>query len=179
MSVKFDPETALGKALAELWLGLKDDPGTRAQLRRCDDVVEVMMTPLFNRFCHRVKGMFEGEPRGWEARLASVVGLLSHLKHDHASTVLNANKGLENSFAAMFVIPMTEGDRPRVSELRFRRLLQRDADDLYPSMIRLLRMLDGGANLYGLAESVFYWGDRVKKEWSFAYFPRVPERKSA
>lgn len=179
MSIKFDSESALGKALAELWLGLKDDLGTRAELRRCQDVAEVMMTPLFSRFCHRVNGMFEGEPNGWEARLASVVGLLSHLKHMHAPMVMNPDKGLQKSFAAQFVIPMTAGDRPRVSELRFRRLLQRDSSDLYPSMIRLLRMLDGKASLYGLAESVFFWGDRVKKEWSLAYFPRVPERKSA
>lgn len=184
MSIKLDPDSALGKALAELWLGLKDDSGARAQLRRCDDVAEVMMTPSFNRFCHRVKGLFEGEMRGWEVRLAMVVGLMAHLKHDHSSTVLSSSKGLEKSFAALFVVPMAEGDRPRVSELRFRRLLQRDASDLYPAMIRVLRMLDGSANLYGLAESVYCWddkylGDKVRKEWSYAYFPRVPERKSA
>lgn len=177
MSVKFDPNSALGKALAELWQGLKDDPGTRAELRRCDDVAEVMMTPVFNRFCCRVKGLFEGSQNGWEARLAMVVGLLSHLKHEHASTVLNANKGLEKSFAALFVIPMTEGDRPRVSELRFRRLLQRDASDIYPAMIRMLRMLNGNANLYGLAESVYYWGEKVKKDWAFSYWSQ--EKKSA
>lgn len=179
MSIKFDPGSAMGKALAELWQDLKDEPGTRAELRRCKEVAEVMMTPLFNRFCHRIKGVFETEPRGWEARLAMVVGLLAHLKHDHASTVLNSSKGEERSFAAHFVVPMAEGDRPKVSELRFRRLLQRDSRDLYPAMMRVLRMLDGGANLYGLAESVYYWNDKVKKEWSFAYFPRVPERKSA
>lgn len=177
MSINLNPDSAVGKALAELWGDLKNDSGARAELKRCKEVAEVMMTPVYHRFCHRVKGVFADEFSGWEARLAMVVGLIAHLKYDHAATVLNASKGMERSFAALFVVPMAEGERPRVSELRFRRLLQRDSSDLYPAMIRILRMLDGGANLYGLAESVYYWGDRVKKDWSFAYFPRAGKKE--
>lgn len=184
MSIKLDPDSVVGKALAELWGDLKKESGTRAELKRCKDVVEVMMTPVYHRFCHRIKGFFENEFPGWESRIAMVVGLMAHLKRDEPSRVLSTNKGGEKSFAALFVVPMAEGDRPRVSELRFRRLLQRDTTDLYPAMIRVLRMVDGDANLYGLAESVYYWGDpyrgdQVKKDWSFAYFPRVPVKKSA
>jgi CRISPR system Cascade subunit CasB len=48
-------------------------------------------------------------------------------------------------------------------------------DDLYPSMIRVIRQLDKTASLSDLANSVFYWGDKVRKEWALAYFPNVVE----
>jgi len=68
---------------------------------------------------------------------------------------------------------------PKVSELRFRRLLQRERDDLYGAMIRILQKLDQTANLPDLFNSVFYWGDPVRKRWAFEYFPNTPESKSA
>ena len=181
MSINIGPESAFGNALKEFWLKLEKDKGARAELRRCRDIGEVMLTPAYHHFCQRIKPLMAGEHPGWEGRVAAIVGLVAHLKPDHAKTVLAEGKHKERSYAAAFVLPMTDkqGDRPQVSELRFRRLLQRDFEDLYPAMIRLLRMLDGGANLYGLAESVYYWGDRIKKDWAFAYFPRVPEKQSA
>jgi len=71
------------------------------------------------------------------------------------------------------------GDPPMVSELRFRRLLQRDTVDIYPAMIRILRMLKGSADIHDLAGSVFFWGDNVKKRWAYAYFPRALKKKTA
>jgi len=182
MSIRFEPESALCKALAEFWDLLKKNPGMRAELKRCRDVSEVMLTPHYHHVCQRIKGVMAGE-RHWEVRLAAIVGLMSHLKRDDPSRVLSAGKGNEKSFAGSFVVPMAqlEGDRPKVSELRFRRLLQREFAELYPALVRVIKMLGGDVSLYGLAESVYYWdwGDRVKKEWSFAYFPKVPQRKSA
>ena len=74
----------------------------------------------------------------------------------------------------------SKGGTPLVSELRFRRLLQeRDIDRLYASLIRVLRMLNRKANPLRLAQDVYYWNDRTRKEWAYAYFPRVPEKKTA
>lgn len=88
-----------------------------------------------------------------------VVGLLAHVRH-------RSNQTLARQMA---------GNPPTVSELRFRRLLQRDQNNLYGAMIRILRMLDHTANLTDLIHSVFYWGDKVKKDWAFDYFPNTPE----
>jgi len=178
MSIRFDPGAPVGKALIAFWKQLQDDNGARAELRRCKEVSDVMMIPIYHHFCQKIKDQMVDE-KGWESRVAAIVGLMAHLKREVPSLVLEPSKGNEKSYAALFVIPMAEGDRPRVSELRFRRLLQRDMADLYPAMIRMLHMMDGNANLYGLAESIYYWGDRVKKDWAFSYFPRVPEKKSA
>ncbi len=177
MSIKISPDSGVGKLLGDFWLQLQTTPGTRAELKRCKDISEVMMTPAYHHFCQRIKPLMVNE-REWQSSFAAVIGLISHLKSEK---VLAQNRGSESSYAALCALAMAkpQGERPQVSELRFRRLLQRDRRDLYPAMIRIIRMLDGNVNLYGLAESVYYWGDRIKKEWAFAYFPRVPEKKSA
>ncbi|NOY63566.1 MAG: type I-E CRISPR-associated protein Cse2/CasB [Gammaproteobacteria bacterium] len=176
MSIKIDPDSGVGKLLAEFWQQLQKNPGTRAELRRCKDISEVMMTPAYHHFCQRIKPLM-AEAHDWQSSFAALIGLLSHLKSEK---VLEKSKGSKSSYAALCALAMAkpQGERPQVSELRFRRLLQRDRSDLYPAMIRVIRMLDGNVNLYGLAESVYYWGDRIKKEWAFAYFPRVPQKSA-
>lgn len=182
MSEKFSSNSPLGKELAEWWRKLKDDTASRAELRRCDSVAEVVMTPAFQRLCHQLKHHFTNN-NDWQDRLAAIVGLASHLKHDLASSVLASGGKRVEKLAEQMAQP--SGERPVVSELRFRRLLQRERDDLYAPMIRILRMVKGdtnvkgGANLYGLAESIFYWGNDIKKRWAYAYFPKVPAKKSA
>lgn len=175
MNEKFSPDSPLGKALAEWWLKLKDDTAGRAELRRCNSVAEVVMTPTFQHLCQRVKPCFANEDN-WQDRLAAIAGLISHLKHEQARVLAGGEMRVEKLAEQM---AQSAGDRPVVSELRFRRLLQRERADLYAPMIRILRMLKGDANLYGLAESVYYWGDKTKKRWAYAYFPRVMAKKSA
>lgn len=180
MKMLFKPGSDIGNALVSFWKQLQSDNGARAELRRCKDVTEVMLLPVYHRFCQKIKNHMVQE-KNWESRMAGIVGLMAHLNKNDESLVLAPGRGKEKSYAALFVVPMTKakGDRPRVSELRFRRLLQRDSNDLYPALIRVLRMVEGKANLYGLAESVYYWGDSVKKDWAFSYFPKVPEKKTA
>ncbi len=176
MNEKFSPDSPLGKELAEWWLNLKDDTASCAELRRCDSIAKVVMTPAFQRLCQRLKHYFKNDNK-WQDRLAAIIGLASHLKHDQTSSVLVGGENRVEKLAEQMV--QATGDRPVVSELRFRRLLQRERNDLYTSMIRILRMLKGDANLYGLAESIFFWGEGIKKRWAYAYFPKVPAKKSA
>jgi CRISPR system Cascade subunit CasB len=46
-------------------------------------------------------------------------------------------------------------------------------------MIRVLQMLDHTANLSDLMDSVFNWGDPVRKRWAFDYYPNTPVSKTA
>ena len=68
---------------------------------------------------------------------------------------------------------MARGDKPVVSELRFRRLLQHEREELYVALIRVIRLLDGCANIHELANVCFHWGYTEKKRWAFAYFKNV------
>ena len=159
MSRVFKPDAPATKRLTGWWAGLQDDRGTRAELRRCANPQQVLFTPAYQRLCAELTPHMEGQ-YGWEERLAGVIGLLAHVK-------ASANKSLAEAMA---------GKPPVVSELRFRRLLQRDRNNLYGAMIRILRMLDGKANLPDLMASVFDWDDGVRKRWSFAYFPNTPAK---
>ena len=163
MSIDFSKQSKIGRDLEEWWHQLQDDKGARAELRRCKGVDEVVMTAAFQRLCYRLRPAFKGQSN-WEDRLAAIAGLLSH--------------GEEIELGLALAKQMSEG-KPVVSELRFRRLLQRDRAELYTTMIRVLRMLKGKADIHDLAQSVFYWGDKVKKDWAYAYFPNVPKKKSA
>ncbi len=148
--------------LTRWWKGLENDKGTRAELRRCDTPEKVMFNPAFPRLCHRLEPLL-GEEWNWQLRLAAVIGLLSHVRSTTEQTLAY----------------QMAGNPPQVSELRFRRLLQRERDDIYGAMIRILQMLDHTANPPDLMASVFYWGDPVRKRWAFDYFPNTPESKSA
>ena len=165
MSVNFKPDALLGQILKEFWQGLEDDKGSRAQLRRCKTPEEVVMVSASHRLCRRVQPLMKDEQEGWEMRIAAIAGLLAHVRK------LESHKTLAEQMAT--------GDSPAVSELRFRRLLQRNRKDLFGALIRVLGLLDKTANPFDLARSVYYWGDNERKRWAFAYFPNVLEKKSA
>ncbi len=164
MSIEFSEISTVGSVLSVWWRQLEDDRGARAELRRCRNVDEVVMTAAFQRLCSLLRPAF-AQQSYWEERLAAIAGLLSHIE--------TTEPGLH------LAKQMSEGNSPVVSELRFRRLLQRDRAELYPAMIRVLRMLKGKTDIHDLARAIFYWGDSIKKEWAYAYFPNVPEKKSA
>ena len=163
MTISFDSNKPLGEALQNWWIELQDRNGDRAELRRAETVTDVILLPVFQHACSRFKPFFQHE-ENWESRLAAVLGLLAHVRQ------VNSEQSLALQMA---------GKPPVVSELRFRRLLQRDRADLYVSMIRVLRMLGNKANLHDLAYSVYFWGDGVKRRWAFDYFPNTPEKASA
>lgn len=159
MSITFDATKPLGQVLQKWWLDLQERNGDRAELRRAKTVADVMLLPAFQRACQRFKPFFKHE-ENWEARLAAILGLLAQVR-------TTTDQSLAGQMA---------GNPPTVSELRFRRLIQRDRADLYISMIRVLRMLNNRANLQDLAYSVYFWGDGVKRKWAFDYFPNTPEK---
>lgn len=163
MKGKFDADKPLGEVLQKWWTDLQERNGDRAELRRAETVTDVILLPAFQRACLRFKPFFKEEEQ-WEERLAAILGLMAHIRHTNPEQTLALQMA---------------GSPPVVSELRFRRLIQRDRADLYVSMIRVLRMLGNKANLHDVANSVYYWGDKVKRDWAFTYFPNTPEKTSA
>lgn len=166
MSISFNTGKPAGEIVAGWWEDLQRDNGGRAQLRRCKSPEEVMLEPAFYRLLNRMRGLLESDSNLPAAescrRLAAVAGLLSHVR-------VRNDKPLAERMAE------PQGGRPRFSSLRFRRLMKEPFDDLYPAMIRVIRQLDKTASLSDLANSVFYWGDKVRKDWALAYFPKVAE----
>jgi len=145
--------------LAGWWRGLQEphNRGNRAELRRAATVDAVIMLPAFQRLCSGFADEFRSDFD--KTRLAAIAGLLAHVKETEAKIKI-----------AKQMAQPTTGDARRVSELRFRRLLQRSRNDLFIPMARVIRLLDHRVNIYDLIKSVYYWGDQVKKQWAYAYF---------
>ena len=162
MTGKFDTDKPSGEILKKCWIDIQQNRGERAELSRAKSVDDIILLPAFQRICLRFKPLFDGEDN-WEARLAAIVGLLAHVR-----TTTNQEIALQMA-----------GNPPVVSELRFRRLLQKDRRELFVAMIRVLRMLNNQANLHDLANSVYYWGNIAKRDWAFTYFPNTPGKASA
>lgn len=163
MKGKFDTDKPLGEALQVWWNELQKRTGERAELRRAKNVTDVILLPAFQQACLRFKPFFHHEEH-WQVRLAMILGLLAHVRKP-------TNQKL--------ALQMAGKPKPEISELRFRRLIQRNRDELYLAMIRIIRQLGNQTNLHDLANSVYYWGDKVKQEWAYEYFPNTPDIASA
>jgi CRISPR system Cascade subunit CasB len=151
----FSKGSPTGDALAEWWNGLAANPGARADLRRAHDLTAVVISPAFQRFRRRMvmAGLPEDESR--QDRLAVLAGVLVHLNASNELRLPQAMRG---------------EDKPRVSELRFRRLLDSPSmEDLFTGLRRVLPLIDSAADIHQLAADIWYWGDKVRKRWAYDY----------
>jgi len=172
----FDPESGLGQALTLWWERLQGkgefegqvQTADRAELSRAKTIADVMLLPSFQHACVRFKPFFKAED--WEKsieRLALIAALLARVRD------------MTDQSVPLQMASPQKGEKPVVSELRFRRLIQRDRDELYGAMIRVLQKLGRTANIHQLANDMYYWGDKVKRDWAFTYFPNTPELKAS
>lgn len=152
---------AAAEVLLSWWRNLDNTRGDRAMLRRCQSYDEVAFSPAYHRLRMDLRSngfSFNNE------RLAVVAGVISHVREDQR----------DNTFAGLMATPKKKGDTPRVSEIRFKKLLSVDElVGLYPSMIRLVKMTDGAAPIPDLANGLYWWNERTKKEWAFAYYDKI------
>jgi CRISPR system Cascade subunit CasB len=162
----FQSNDETGSDLFAWWKGLESDRGERAFLRRASNITEAAFSPAYHRLLGRLK-----EQNGSVNReaLAAVAGLATHVK---------AHTDIGGSLARQMAIPKAGGSGARVSGLRFRRLLAvSERDELYPLLIRVIRLLDGNVNLLSLANSVYWWNENTRKQWAYDYYSTAPAEK--
>jgi CRISPR system Cascade subunit CasB len=162
----FAPDSEAGRVLYAWWEGLKDSPGDRAELRRCSELAQVVLTPAYHRLRRELLALGTLS----DTALAVLAGVLAHLEQHDASS----------SIAAQMAEKKGSSGTPKVSGLRFRRILKiRDYRDLYIAMVRVVRMLRSPsrttANLYSLADSIYRWNnDAVRQDWARDYYTAAP-----
>ena len=151
----FGKDTNLGKKLKEWWSDLDNNKGERAELRRAKSIDDVLLLSCFYKSLQNLQKNLEGNQDIWKSQRqwAMILGLLSHIDE------IDDTRSMAQQMA----------DK-EVSELRFRRLIQCDREELYINLIRMIRLLKKKVNLYDLAESCYYWGDGIKQKWMFDYF---------
>lgn len=154
----------LSESIHKWWESLKNTSGDRAILRRAHNPDMAATTrPFFNLF----KITDEVElPKTITNRIVAylplIAGTLCYVEHDDPGTPVAHSMSMSSK---------TGSDRPRVSELRFQRLMRTDEqDELYLSLIRMVRLLGKKVNVKDLAESILFWNERTKKRWASLYY---------
>ncbi|MBI3045721.1 MAG: type I-E CRISPR-associated protein Cse2/CasB [Betaproteobacteria bacterium] len=160
MARTFEMEHGVGKLLYTWWKGLDDDRASRAILRRAADVTAVTLTAPYQRLYRRLCEAGWSDARRNDA-LAAAVGLLAHVREGDDNA---------KSLAASMSTRIEGGDRPRVSKLRFMRLLESpDLEALFTGLRRALPLMNHRVDVLMLANDVVEWGDKVKKNWAYNY----------
>jgi CRISPR system Cascade subunit CasB len=163
--LKFEHDSPETQALNVWWLALNDNRGDRAELRRCSTLAEVAFTPVYHRL--RLDLIKFGAVNA--DSLALVAGLAARVKSNIAG----------NTLAEQMASPKDSKEgKARVSGLRFRRLLKiKEREGLFTAMGRVIALLGGGVNLNNLANSVYYWTDKTRKQWAFEYYTKSPSEQ--
>lgn len=147
----FNAEKPIGQARAD-----------RAVLRRAGSLTAVACTAAYQRVYRDMIDAHGGHAPWGDSkreRIAAIVALAAHIKGDAPTTLPQA------------MGPRGDGsDRNPVSELRFLRLLDApDIESLFNGLRRVLPLIEHKVDPASLADDVFAWGDRVKKEWAYNY----------
>ncbi len=146
------------------------DPATRARLKRCDSFAETLGVSAAMLLARRLGALRDVEDRRLETALG-LARVLAHITTDDVRTPMRA------AGWPSFPGDRTEGDvegsqRPKLSELRFRRLLQTGGgEEQVTAFVRLIRLLGGQVNVAALARDYLNWDrDTTKHRWAFDYY---------
>lgn len=142
-------------AVLSWWNSLKENKGARAELRRAHNPAEVVFLSAYHRLYNKLD-----VSRIDKEALACVAGLCAHVKENHGA-----------KFAEQMGECKQGSKDPKISSLRFRRLLAiSNREELYLSMIRIIRQLGGVVNVVDLAQTVYWWNEEKKKKLAYAYY---------
>lgn len=174
METPASDHTEPAQRLRTWWDEINADPkpgqpnrrGERAELRRCDSVEEVLFTPAFHRAFRRLQGTPWGND---PVPAAAVIGLLSHVERQPEDS-----DGSIPRFATHLATARQGGDTPRVSEARFQRLMACETlTELYPALIRVIRLIGKSAPVVDLAKGVHDWNADVRRQWTLRYYEKA------
>jgi len=155
-------KTLFEEKVREWWNSLKEKHrGERAELRRCRSLTAAIFTPGY----HRLRRKLAGTKWNNDKKLVTVAMVLAHVKED---------TGLK--FVDSMAQPKEIGsDTPKVSGLRFRRLLKCNShEELCIHLIRIVHLLKN-VHITDLAKDVYWWNDnKIRQDWAFKYYEKAP-----
>lgn len=163
--------------ILEWWDALKQNKGTRAELRRCKNLKEIQMASAYQRCYWQLKKHFAQEQRApSRVQMAIIIGLAVYIE-DHSVKYIDKNSNKEEKYYFAYQIAAPKGAQnksPKLSELRFRRLLKiKDREKLFRFLIQVIRLLDKKVNLLDLLSIAYYWGDKAKTNLAYKYYEKA------
>lgn len=162
----FDKDSPSGEIILNWWNELKHSSGNKADLRRCNTPSETVFLPVSHKLISKLKDCEDIQFNLSMNKLCAIAGILAHVKDQNSI-----------SFARQLSQSKSGSDQAVVSDLRFRRILQynniSEEELFYQKMIRIIRHIDCRANIYDLCYSLYFWGDKVKKQWAYDYYGTI------
>lgn len=161
-----------GLAARKWWRSLSDkkfgDRAAMARLRRCESVIDALSIPHALALA-RALDRCHLDTKGFHGAL-ELATLLAHVKEDDPQHLHLMRAAGWKAFPGEKKETETGTDRPVLSELRFRRLLQTAPEEKLAAFKRLVRILGGKADVADLTDSYLFWGDQVRERWAVEYF---------
>ena len=150
------------------------DRGARSALRRCTTPLEAMTIPAAISLARRLGRIPSVDAPKWKAQqFERALGLAIVLAHVRANvqTPLVRELGWKQ-FPGDRKETDAGDERPRLSELRFKRFLQNEnEDELIAAFCRLLALAGNETNVTDLARAFLRWDeDRTKRDLALTYF---------
>lgn len=168
--------------ILEWWDSLKKNKGDRAELRRCKNLKDVESTSTYMRcYWKLLKSIDQKEKKTSWDQAAIIIGLASHIE-DNVTKYRQKDedgKEAEKDFYFGYQLAMQKGlenKNPKLSELRFRRLLKiknRDREKLYHFLVQVIRMLEKKVNMLDLLSIAYFWGDTTKTNLAYKYYEKA------
>lgn len=146
--------------------------GSRARLRRSERPDDALLTQAFSLFLNQVPDRWAKDNHLYVSAMIAV--LLSHIETNDTS----------NQFMAQLAVG--EGDRPVMSELRFKQLLKsRDPEEFFKRLLQAIRLLKGKVNTISMIEGILHWYreyqygpdsnpmNRLSVRWAQQYYEKI------
>jgi CRISPR system Cascade subunit CasB len=161
----------IGHPASDYWLdwwdGLKQDKGARAELRRCKNLKEIQTTSAYQRcYWSAIKHLTQEKSKPSKEQMAIIVGLSAYVEDN--------DTGKNNDHHDFFGYQISRGNKPKLSELRFRRLLKINSrEKLFRFLIQVIRLMDKKVNLLDLLRITYFWGDQTKSNLAYQYYEKA------
>ena len=150
-----------GRTLVDWFHQLDENRGARARLRRAVRPADAVFEPSFHLLLHRVLPPAAAERPDVQLALAAVAGLVARVQEHIEGRSLAEQMGEPRA------------GRTPVSEARLRRLLalaDRDLEERYRQLARLLPLLDGRVDVRELADAAATWNLHTRQRWAYDYY---------
>ena len=170
--VLFEKGHPSAEFLLEWWDKLKHNKGSRAELRRCRSLDEIQRTSAYQRcYWSGIKHFSQGERKPNKGQMAIIIGLSAYVENDDAEKKTDQQ---EHQDFDLFGYQISRGEKPKLSELKFRRLLKiNDREKLFRFLIQIIRLLDKKVSLLDVNRVAFFWSERTKTKLAYQYYEKA------
>lgn len=169
-------------AALEWWERLRrptgGNPGALAQLRRSRSTPEALRLREAVELAVRTGAVRKGrDTPDWRVRASvDLARVLAHVKANDPGRHPMRAAGWKQLPGERRESDLPPGERPRLSETRFRRLLRTgDGEEKVSAFVRLVTLLDGTVDVESLSRDFLDWnhptrGDHIRERWAFLYY---------